>query len=138
MSTTLSRTLALSMRALAKLTPRELERLPVGQTFRVELEADRGAVLLVRVAADRAAEYGVRDGQEAILILAPNANGETPDFQEHQDRTLCVPISAHTTLHETDDAYYAAEQAVTALAGFALLARQSLSLIHISEPTRPY
>lgn len=129
MSTTLARTFALSMRALAKLTPRELERLPTGKSFRVELEAERGAVLLVRVPASVAAEYGVVDGQEAILILAPNADGETPEREEHRDRTLCVPISAHTQLHETKDAYYAAEQTVTALAGFALLARQSDALV---------
>jgi hypothetical protein len=122
-TTTLARTFALSMRALAALTPRELERLPTGKSFSLELESGRGAVLIQKVESSKAHLFGLPGDKAAIAVLAPDADGKTPEA-EQIDRAVCVPLGWHATLHDTPDPFFAAEQIVCALTAFALLARQ--------------
>lgn len=116
------RRITASMRALAALTPLELELLEVGQTYPISIQGGRGAVILLKMTKEQSLQMGLEE--DGLIILAPNADGSTPPPEQHLTRAFCVPLTLHALLHSTPDPFHAADQCVMMLAAFAMLAHR--------------
>ena len=117
-NTTLARTIALSLRALSKVTPEAIATLGVGATLSLPLDPGAGNVLIKKLGKGKCKKLGL-PFEEGLAIIAPGATGALPSQQSRNRDLFIVPASIVTALHARKDPVFATQQMVAALLAMA-------------------